>query len=77
MNDIIKIIKSLEDSDLLINRTTEIVKHKIKKQEGGWLWVLLAALAASVVQPLISSVVKGLIGRGVRSAGREYMDKNF
>ena len=30
MNDIIKIIKSLEDSDVLIDGFTETVKHEIK-----------------------------------------------
>ena len=58
MNDIIKIIKSLEDSSLLIDDFTETVKHEIKKQEGGFLGVLLAPLTASVVQPAISSFVK-------------------
>ena len=33
MNDIIKIIKSLEDSGVLADGVTEIVKHEIKKQE--------------------------------------------
>ena len=32
MNDIIKIIKSLEDLDILI-----VLTHEIKKQEGGFL----------------------------------------
>ena len=31
MNDIIKIIKSLEDSNVLIDGITETVKHEIKK----------------------------------------------
>ena len=31
MNDIIKIIKSLEDSSVLIDGVTETVKHEIKK----------------------------------------------
>ena len=31
MNDIIKIIKSLQDSSVLINGDTEKVKHEIKK----------------------------------------------
>ena len=31
MNDIIKIIKSLEDSGVLIDGVTETVKHKIKQ----------------------------------------------
>ena len=74
-NDIIKIIKSLEDSNLFIDGITETVKHKIKKQEGGFLPALLALLAASLVQPVISSVVKGINRRGVRRAGRGYTDK--
>ena len=37
MNDIIKIIKWLEDSAILIDRVTKTVKHKMKKQEGGFL----------------------------------------
>ena len=37
MNDIIKIIKSLEDSVVLNDRVTETVKHEIKKQEGIFL----------------------------------------
>ena len=66
MNDIIKIIKSLEDSGVLIDGVTETVKHEIKKQEGGFLGALLAPLATSLVQPVISSVVNGINGRGVK-----------
>ena len=47
MNDIIKIIKSLEDSGVLIDGVTETVKDEIKKQQGGFLGALLAPLAAS------------------------------
>ena len=36
MNGIIKIIKSLEDSSVLIDGITEKVKHEIEKQEGGF-----------------------------------------
>ena len=77
MNDIIKIIKSLQDSGALIDGVTETVKHEIKRQEGRFLGVLLAPLAASLVQPVSSSVVKGISRRKVRRAGRGYMDKNF
>ena len=59
MNDIIKIIKSLEDSNVLIDGITEKVKNEIKKQDG-FLPALLALLAASLAQPVISSVVKGI-----------------
>ena len=77
MNDIIKIIKSLEDSCVLIDGVTETVKHEIKNQEGRFLGTLFAPLAVSLVQPVISSVVKDISGRGLRRAGRGYMDKIF
>ena len=47
MNDIIEIIKSLEDSGVLIDGVAKTVRH-------------LALLAASLVQPVISSLVKGV-----------------
>ena len=78
MCDIVKIIKSLEDLAILIDGVTETVKHKIKKkQEGGFLGALLAPLTASLMQPLFSSVVKGISARRVTRAGRWYMNKKF
>ena len=77
MNDIIKIIKSSEDSSVLIDGVTETVKDEIKKQAGGFLGALLAPLAVSLLQLVISSVVKGINGRGVRRAERGYMVKKF
>ena len=77
MNDIIKIIKSLEDSGVLIDEVTETVKDKIKKQEGSFLGALLATLAVSVVQAVISLLVKSISGRGVRRAGRGYINKSL
>ena len=76
INDIIKIINSLEDLVVLVDGVTGTVKHEIKKQ-GGFLWALLASMASSIVQPLIFSVVKGIMGRGVRRAGKRYMNKIF
>ena len=70
MNDIIKITKSLEYSSVLIDGITEKVKHEIKSQEGGFLGVLLAPLAASLVQRVISAIVKGISGREVIRVGR-------
>ena len=59
MNDIIKIIKSLKDLGVLIDEVTEIVKHEIKKkEEDRFLGTFLAPLSASLVQPVISSVVE-------------------
>ena len=50
-------------------------KHVIKKnQEGGFLAALLAPLATSLVQPLVSLVLKTISRSGVRRAGRGYMN---
>ena len=45
-----------------------------KKQKGRFLGALLAPLAALLVQPVISTVVKDISGRWVRRAGRGYME---
>ena len=39
MEDIIKIVKSLEDSGLLLKGVTETVQHEVKEQKGGFLKV--------------------------------------
>ena len=57
MNDIIKIKNTLEDECVLIDGVTETVKHEIKRQEGGFRGALLPPLVASLVQPIIYSVV--------------------
>ena len=72
-NGIIKIIKSLEDSNVLTDGITETVKYEIEKQEYGFLPALLTLLAASLGQPVISSVVKVISGRGVSRGGKGYM----
>ena len=69
MNDIIEIIESLEDSNVSIDGISETVKHEIRKKEGGILVALLTPLATSLVQLMISSVVKGISGREVRRVG--------
>ena len=77
MNDIIKIIKSLEGSGVLIDGITETVKDEIKKQEGGFLGALLPPLVAQLVQPVTSSVVKVIRRRGVTRGGRGYWIEIF
>ena len=53
------------------------MKHETKKHEGEFIGTLLTPLAASLVQPVISSVIKSISGRGVRRAGRGYTNKTF
>ena len=76
-NDTINVIKSLEDSSVIIGGVTETVKYEINKQECWFPPALLAPLAASLVLPVISSVVKGVSGRGVRRTRKGYIDKKL
>ena len=76
-NDIMKIIKSLEDLGVLIDGLTKTVKHEMKKQEGAFTGAFLALLDASLVKPVISSIVKGINAKEVKRAGRGYIDKIF
>ena len=54
----------------------EITKDGIH-QKCGFLGALLAPSAASLMQPVISSVVKDISGKGVWRAGRGYVNGNF
>ena len=47
---------------------TERVKHEMKNQEGIFIPSFLARLDESLVQPVISLIVKGISGRGIRKA---------
>ena len=49
MEDLIKIVKSLEDSGLLLKGVTESVQNEIKEQKGGFLSMLLGTLGASLL----------------------------
>ena len=58
MNDIIKIIKPLQDSGILIDGITT-VKYEIKKKEtGGFVENLLTPLAASVISLIVKVKVE-------------------
>ena len=46
IKDIIKIVKSLEDSGLLLKGVTETVQNEVKEQKGGFLSLLLGTLGA-------------------------------
>ena len=50
--DLIKIVKSLEDSGLLLKGVTESVQNEVKEQKGGFLSMLLGTLGASLLANL-------------------------
>ena len=66
MDDILEIIKSLEDSGDLLGGVSETIKHEAKEQSGGFLNMLLGTLGASLLGDILS---KGLSGKGVIRAG--------
>ena len=47
MDDILKIVKSLEDSNVLLKGVSETIQHEAKEQRGGFLSMLLGTLGAS------------------------------
>ena len=49
MEDIMKIVKSLEESRLLIKGVSETIKNDPKEQKGGFNSILLGTLAASIL----------------------------
>ena len=66
MQDLLKIVKSLEDSGILLNGITEPVKNEVKEQKGGFLSIFLGTLGVSLLGDLLT---KNLSGRGVIRAG--------
>ena len=54
IEDIIKIVKSLEDSGLLLTGVTETVQNKIKEQKGGFFSMLLSTLGESLLGNLLT-----------------------
>ena len=63
IEDIIKIVKSLEGSGLLLKGVTETVQNEVKEQKGGFLSMLLGTLGASLLGNLLT-------GRGINRAGK-------
>ena len=49
MNDIKKIVRALQDSNLLLKRVAKTIKTEIKEQKGGFLSMLLDTLGASLL----------------------------
>ena len=66
MDDILKIVESLEDSGVLLKGVGETIQHEAKEQRGGFLSMLLGTFGASLLGDVLS---KGLSGSGVIRAG--------
>ena len=71
MDDILKIVKSLEDSGVLLKDVTEAIQNEAKEQRGGFLGTSLGALGASLLGDLLT---KNLSGTGTIRAGEEQLE---
>ena len=72
MEDIIKIVKSLEDSDLLLKGVTETVQNEVTEQKRGFLTMLLGTLGATLLGNILTGqgVKTTSQGRGINRAGK-------
>ena len=70
MDDLIKIVKSLEDSGLLLKGITESVQNEIKEQKGGFLCMSLGTLGASLLGNLLTGKGVFRARKGVNKKGK-------
>ena len=75
MNDIMKIVQALKDSNILLKGVTNTIKNETKEQKGGFFRMLLGTLGATLLGNLLSG--KGIVragsgnnkGKGIVRAG--------
>ena len=73
MKDILKIVKSLKDSGLLLEEVSDTTKNEAKEQTGGFLSMLLGTLGASLLGNMLAR--KGVIKAGEGTARVGYGSK--
>ena len=73
MKDIMKIIKALENSGILLKGVSKTIKNKTKEQRGGFLSMLLGTLGASLLGNVLTggkgNVASRAKGEGIMRAG--------
>ena len=77
MEDLIKIVKYLEDSDLLLEGVTETVQNEIKEQKGGFLSMLLGTLGASLLGNILAGKGINKKGKGINRTGERIVRAGY
>ena len=72
MEDIMKIVKSLAKSGLLIKGVIETIKNEAKEQKGGFLSILLGTLGASLLGNLLTGKSTIREGEGTIRADEKF-----
>ena len=75
MDDMMKALRGLEDSNILLKGVFKTIKNETKKQKAGFLRMLLGTLGASLLENMLAG--KGILragstkkkGKGVVKAG--------
>ena len=79
IGEIIKIVKSLEDSGLLIKGVTKTVQKEVKERKGGFLSMLLGTLGVSSLGNLLAGkgIYKAGKGKGINRAGEGVLKAGY
>ena len=75
MQNLLKMVKSLEDSGISLDGITETVKNGVKEQKGGFLNILLGTLGASLLGNMLAG--RGVIRAGEGTIRAGYGSKTF
>ena len=76
MEDIIKIVKNLEDSGLLIKGVSGTIQNEAKEQKEGFLRLLLGTLGACLLVDILAGKGMNRAAEGFRRAGYGSSIKN-
>ena len=81
MNDQMKIVQALEDSNILLKRIAKTIENETKEQKGGFLGMLLGTLGASLLGNMLTG--KEMLRAGCENKQEKgslrapYESKNF
>ena len=76
MNDIIKIVQALENSNILLKGATETIKNETKEQKGGFLGTVVGTLVSILIGNLLSG--KGIARTSSRNKkGKEIVRSGY
>ena len=70
MEDIIEVVKSIEDSGLLLKGVSETIQNEAKEEKGGILSMLLGTLCASLLGDILA-------GKGMNRAGEGFIRASY
>ena len=70
MEDIIEVVKSIEDSGLLLTGVSETIQNEAKEEKGGILSMLLGTLCASLLGDILA-------GKGMNRAGERFIRASY